>query len=329
MDAPPGVANRPFVLTVSSNKGGVGKTMGASNLAVYLRALREELPILIASLDDQQTLDRMFGIGPQGGRGSASANLKHAWMERIFESVIRLGEYGVHYVPAPPNVALLKARASGSTTLSRMIDRMSWDGIFILDTKSDLEALTLNAFHAADRILVPVADWASLEEAAKTFRMLEVAGLDVAKGRVLLTLVDRRTRIRESSKPLVDRLSEEVRARGWPAYETWISRSPRVETLNSGTAKPLSVLHHARGTAVHGQLRALAEEVLAEMGESERLPALSELHASASSGRDDDLEVNGDTPVRDAEASLKFGRTGRDAREKSWTEELLAVFFRR
>ena len=329
MDAPPGVANRPFVLTVSSNKGGVGKTTVASNLAVYLRALREELPILIASLDDQQTLDRMFGIGPQGGRGSASANLKHAWMERSFESVIRLGEYGVHYVPAPPNVSLLKARASGSTTLSRMIDRMSWDGIFILDTKSDLEALTLNAFHAADRILVPVADWASLEEAAKTFRILEAARLDVAKVRVLVTLVDRRTRIRESSEPLVDRLRGEIRARGWHSYETEISRSPRVEALNSGTAKPLSILHHARGTAVHGQLRALAEEVLAEMGESERLPGLQEIRGTELEDREGDHYVKGDTPVREAEAFEKFGRTERAAREKSWTEEFLGVFFRR
>ncbi|MEE9606828.1 MAG: P-loop NTPase, partial [Myxococcota bacterium] len=39
---------RPFqVLTVTSNKGGVGKTTVASNLAVYLRALREELPVLV------------------------------------------------------------------------------------------------------------------------------------------------------------------------------------------------------------------------------------------------------------------------------------------
>ena len=329
MDAPPSVTRRPFVLAVSSNKGGVGKTTVASNLAVYLRALREELPILIASLDDQRTLDRMFSIGSQTGRGGAPANLKHAWVERSFESAIRLGEYGVHYVPAPPDVSLLKTRAGDPTTLLRMIARMDWDGIFILDTKSDLEALTLNAFYAADRILIPVADWASLEEAAKAFRILEVAGLDVEKARVLLTLVDRRTKIRESNKPLVDRLCEEIRARGWPVYETKIARSPRVEMLNSGTAKPLSVLHHARGTAVHGQLRALAEEVLAEMGASERLPGLRDLRGTESMGRDDDLAVNGDTPVREEEASLKFERTGRDARAKSWAEELLGAFFRR
>ena len=163
----------------------------------------------------------------------------------------------------------------------------------------------------------------------KAFRILEVARLDVEKARVLLTLVDRRTKIRESSEFLADRLSGEIRARGWPMYETRISRSPRVETLNSGTAKPLSILHHARGTAVHGQFRSLAEEVLAEMGASERLPGLAVLEASEFEGPEGDPEENGDTPMGKGEAFQRLRGTESARREKSWTEELLGVFFRR
>jgi chromosome partitioning protein len=262
MAAPPVSASRT-VLTVSSNKGGVGKTTIATNLAIYLRALREELPVLLVSLDDQKILDRMLALRPlRPGDG----HLKHGWAERSFARVIQLGDYGVHFVPSAPEVTLLKARAEEPRTLRRILERTEWEGLVILDTKSDLEALTLNACHAADRVLIPVADWTSLEEAGKSFAWLERAGLGRERGRVLLTLVDRRTRVRGSKTHLMGRLLGEIRRRGWPYYRTYLSRSPTVESLNSGTGKPLSILHHARGTPAHGQMRELAEEVLQDLG---------------------------------------------------------------
>jgi cellulose biosynthesis protein BcsQ len=272
------------VIAVSSNKGGVGKTTLATNLAIYARALREDLPVLLVGLDDQGTLDRMFALRePRPGDG----NLKHAWAERSLSSAAQLGQYGVHFVPSPPDVALLKARASDPRTLRRILEHTEWPGLVILDTKSDLETLTQNAYHAADRILLPVADWSSLEEADKIMALLERSGVGAARARIVFTLVDRRSRIGGVEGPtLFARLRDEVRRRGWAYYKTPLSRSPRVETLNSANRTPLSILHHAKGTEVHAQFRELTLEVLGDLGISDRL-ALPSAHEDAREDADE------------------------------------------
>jgi len=250
------------VVAVASNKGGVGKTTVAANLAIYLRALDEDLPVLVVALDDQSAIERMFRLRPSApGEG----NLKHGWAERSLDRVIQLGQYGIHFVPPPPDTAPLKSHAEDPRTLQRILARTDFQGVVILDTKSDLEALTQNALHAADLLILPVADWGSLEEAAKIFELLERARLERVKPRILLTLVDRRTRVDAAGGTLHDRLLAAIDARGWPRFESYLSRSPRVEALLSASQAPGSILHHARGTQVHGQLRELAEEVAKEL----------------------------------------------------------------
>lgn len=251
------------VIAVVSNKGGVGKTTVATNLAIYLRALCEDLPVLVLGLDDQSVLDRMFALQPLG---ADQPNLKHVWAERSLDRAVLLGEYGVHFVPSPLNTEALKARARDPNTLAGIVRRSKWEGVVILDTKSDLEALTQNALHAADRVILPVADRASLDEAAKVFALLE-RERRTDRARVLLTLVDGRARPDPvSGLTLRQVLEREIEQRGYPRFATHLSRSPRAEALISAGGVPLSMLHHARGTAVHEQMRRLTEEVLRDLG---------------------------------------------------------------
>jgi len=257
------------VIAVSSNKGGVGKTTVATNLAIYLRALYEDLPMLVVALDDQSAIERMLRLR---SAAQGEGNLKHGWAERSFDRVIQLGQYGIHFVPPPPDTGPLKSRAGDPRTLRRILDQTDFDGVVIVDTKSDLEVLTQNALHAADLVILPVADWGSLEEAAKVFQLLERARLLRVKRRILLTLVDRRTRVDVEGSNLYDRLSAAIDARDWPRFENYLSRSPRVEALLSASDAPGSILHHARGTQVHRQLRGLAEEVAKDLDLGPVLP---------------------------------------------------------
>jgi hypothetical protein len=74
-----------------------------------------------------------------------------------------------------------------------------------------------------------------------------------------------------------DRLVAAIDAAGWPRFENYLSRSPRVEALLSASEAPGSILHHARGTQVHQQLLGLTEEVAKDLdlGPTPRIPGRS------------------------------------------------------
>src|SRR5512139_1878866 len=109
------------VICVASNKGGVGKTTLAANLAVYLRALREDLPILLLGLDDQDLIDRMFGLE---GRPQAP-DVLDALRARDLRPALRLGQYGVHYLPPSPVISDLAAGLDGPFVLRELLERMA------------------------------------------------------------------------------------------------------------------------------------------------------------------------------------------------------------
>jgi len=252
---------RPFrVLAVVSNKGGVGKTTVATNLAVYLRAMREDMPILLLGLDDQSAIDRMFAIEP----GESQPTILDALRTGSLSSAIRLGNYGVNYLPTSPRIGQLKREITDPGHLHAVLLRTSWRGIVIIDTKSDLEILTQNALAASDLALVLARDLVSLFEAQKVFDLLAAWKRPPETARVLLSLVDLRVRYSEGQdRDILSLLLAEIRSMGLPLLESFLSSSPKVDSLATNPARAAkTILHGAPGSIVHRQMQHLAAEVL-------------------------------------------------------------------
>jgi len=256
----PPAAGPGRTLAVVSNKGGVGKTTVATNLAVYLRALHEELPILLVGLDDQATIDRMFAIGSGGG-----PTIAEALRTGSLAGAIRLGNYGVHYVPTSPRISELKREIGDPERLRRLVAGIGWRGVVIVDTKSDLEILTQNALRACDLALVLARDLASVDEGAKVFDLLVRWGRPRETARILLAHVDLRVKYASGeARDILALLLQEIRRRDLPLLGTFVSSSPKIETLHSNPDRVTrSILHGAPSSLVHRQMHHLAEEVLA------------------------------------------------------------------
>ena len=253
------------VVTVASPKGGVGKTTFATNLAVTLRALREDLDVLFVPLDDQPLPDRMFWLGT----ADPAPTVSDAIAQGSLAGAIRLGQFGVHHVPAAPDAMLLRESLRTPRQLELSLRRSAFPGLVILDTRSDLDLPTQAALAASDLAVVVVREQASLHEAGRIFDLLDTWQRPRSRARVLLSAIDLRVKYAGSDEPdILALLLAGLRRRGYPHFATFLSHSPAVPALTTNPAgRAAPVLSGAPATRVSRQLRALAEELLAALEE--------------------------------------------------------------
>ena len=254
-------------IAVANQKGGVGKTTSAINLATALAATGSS--VLLIDLDPQGNASTGLGI-PQAQRSASSYHVLVG--ERpLDDAIVPTKVPRLDIVPATVDLSGAEIELVNLDARTHRLDqalnasRRHWD-IVLIDCPPSLGLLTINAMVAADALLVPLqCEFFALEGLSQLLSTVERIrarfnpGLSILG--VALTMYDRRNR-------LTDQVATDVRAvLGKVVFETVIPRNVRLSEAPSYGLPALIYDHRCSGSEAY---IALARELIMRLPSAAR-----------------------------------------------------------
>ena len=244
------------VIALANQKGGVAKTTTTLNLAVALK--EKGMRVLVIDLDPQGNLTMSQGMNPD----EISKSMFDVLVHRIpIQDVIASAE--VDIAVSSIDLAGAELALSGMIGRERALEKAlapvkeGYDFV-LMDTPPSLGLLTINAFVAADGIIVPVqCEYLSLRGLVQLQNTLEMIRENLNPGveiqGILPTMYDRRTlHSREAVEILQENFGELV-------FNTRIRKTVRYA---EAPVKGQSVLAYDPSSEAAAMYRDLAKEVL-------------------------------------------------------------------
>ncbi|GGF41799.1 chromosome partitioning protein ParA [Youhaiella tibetensis] len=255
----------PRILTLANQKGGVGKTTTAINLATALAAVGER--VLIIDLDPQGNASTGLGID-RANREISSYDLL-VGEARIAEASVMTSVPNVAIVPSTLDllgveltIAANADRAFRLRDAFKAINELTIDGkpvsYVLIDCPPSLNLLTINALVAADAVLVPLqCEFFALEGLSQLLQTIEqirsTLNPRLSIQGVVMTMFDRRNNLSEQV------LADVRQEMGELVYDTVIPRNVRLSEAPS-YGKP-ALLYDLKCAGSQAYLR-LATEVI-------------------------------------------------------------------